>query len=77
MERAMLGIALRDQIRNEEIRRTTGVSDIAQRDAQLTWQCGGGAGHISRRMDGRWGHKVLEWQPRTGKNSWSTPNEVD
>ncbi|CAH2232592.1 jg10153 [Pararge aegeria aegeria] len=25
--------------------------------------------HIARRADGRWGPKVLEWQPRIGKRS--------
>ncbi|CAH2210916.1 jg7571 [Pararge aegeria aegeria] len=38
MERAMLGVSLRDQIRNEEIRRRTRVTDIAQRVAKLKWQ---------------------------------------
>ncbi|CAH2254211.1 jg14379 [Pararge aegeria aegeria] len=66
MERAMLGVSLRDQIKNEEIRRRTGVTDIAQRVAKLKWQC---AGHIARRTDGLWGLKVLEWRPRTGKRS--------
>ncbi|CAH2235249.1 jg191, partial [Pararge aegeria aegeria] len=33
MERAMLGVSLRDQIRNEEIRRRTSDTDIAQRVA--------------------------------------------
>ncbi|CAH2217048.1 jg26090 [Pararge aegeria aegeria] len=64
MERAMLGVSLRDQIRNEEIRRRTRVTDIAQRVAKLKWQW---AGHIARRTDGRSGPKVLEWRPRTGK----------
>ncbi|CAH2259291.1 jg10036 [Pararge aegeria aegeria] len=50
MERAMLGISLRDQIRNEEIRRRTRVNDIAQRVAKLKWKW---AGHIARRTDGR------------------------
>ncbi|CAH2242842.1 jg26477 [Pararge aegeria aegeria] len=62
MERAMLGVSIRDQIRNVEIRRRTRVTDIAQRVAKLKWQW---AGHIVRRNDGRWGPKVLEWQPRT------------
>ncbi|CAH2249803.1 jg6087 [Pararge aegeria aegeria] len=66
MERAMLGVSLRDRIRNVEIRRRTRVTDIAQRVANLKWQW---AGHIVRRKDGRWGPKVLEWQPRTGKRS--------
>ncbi|CAH2232993.1 jg19868 [Pararge aegeria aegeria] len=63
MERAMLGVSLPDQIRNEEIRRRTKVTDIAQRVAMLRWQW---AEHIARRTDGRWGSKVLNWQPRTG-----------
>ncbi|CAH2235186.1 jg16174 [Pararge aegeria aegeria] len=62
MERAMLGVSLRDQITNEEIRRRTRVTDIAQRVAKLKWKW---AGHIARRTDGRWGSKVLEWRPRT------------
>ncbi|CAH2259080.1 jg17259 [Pararge aegeria aegeria] len=71
MERAMLGVSLR-QIRNEEIRRRTRVTDIlvAQRVAKLKWKW---AGHIARRTDGRWGSKVLEWRPRTGKRSVGRP----
>ncbi|CAH2266632.1 jg19819 [Pararge aegeria aegeria] len=70
MERAMLGVSLRDRIRNVEIRRRTKVTDIAQGVAKLKWQW---AGHIVRRKDGRWGPKVLEWQPRTGKRSVGRP----
>ncbi|CAH2239297.1 jg6872 [Pararge aegeria aegeria] len=66
----MLGVSLRDQIRNEEIRRRTRATDIAQRDAKLKWQW---AGHIARRTDGRWCLKVLEWRPRTGKRSVGRP----
>ncbi|CAH2246975.1 jg10283 [Pararge aegeria aegeria] len=61
MERAMLGVSLRDKIRNVEIRRRTRVTDVARRVAKLKLQW---AGHIVRRKDGRWGPKVLEWQPR-------------
>ncbi|CAH2235947.1 jg24492 [Pararge aegeria aegeria] len=73
MERTMLGVSLRDQIRNLEIRRRTRVIDIALlrlRVAKLKWQW---AGHIVRRKVGRWGPKVLEWQPRTGKRNVSRP----
>ncbi|CAH2246697.1 jg3536 [Pararge aegeria aegeria] len=69
-ERVMLGIYLRDQIRNEEIRRRTRVTDIAQRVAKLKWQW---AGLIARRTNERWGSKVLESQPRTGNCSVGRP----
>ncbi|CAH2229998.1 jg20210 [Pararge aegeria aegeria] len=69
MEIAMLAM-LRDQISNEEIRRRTRVTDIAQRVAKLKWQW---AEHIARRTDGRWGLKVLEWRLRTGKRSVGRP----
>ncbi|CAH2232920.1 jg12423 [Pararge aegeria aegeria] len=68
VERVILGVSLRDQIRNEEILRRTRVTEIAQRVAKLKWQW---AGHIARRTDGRWGLKVLEWRPRTGKRRWT------
>ncbi|CAH2259111.1 jg9970 [Pararge aegeria aegeria] len=57
MERAMLGVSLRDQIRNEEIRRRTRVTDIAQRVAKLKW---------------KW-DPMLEWRPRTGKRIVGRP----
>ncbi|CAH2234458.1 jg17760 [Pararge aegeria aegeria] len=55
MERAMLGVPLCDQIRNEEIRRRTTVTDIAQRVAKLKWHW---AGHIARRTERRWASKM-------------------
>ncbi|CAH2210394.1 jg4427 [Pararge aegeria aegeria] len=70
LERAMLGVYLHDQIRNEEIRRRTRVTDITQRVAKLKWQW---AGHIALKTDGRWVLKVLEWRPRTGKRSVGQP----
>ncbi|CAG9136621.1 unnamed protein product [Plutella xylostella] len=54
MERAMLGVSLRDRIRNEEIRRRTKVTDIAKRISTLKWQW---AGHVARRADDRWSRK--------------------
>ncbi|CAH2207927.1 jg26627, partial [Pararge aegeria aegeria] len=69
-ERAMLEVSLRDEIRYEEIRRRTRVTDIAQRVAKLKWKW---AGHVARRTDRRWGSKVLEWRPRAGKRSVGRP----
>ncbi|CAH2226669.1 jg22139, partial [Pararge aegeria aegeria] len=51
MERAMLGVSLRDRIRNDEIRRRTKVTDTAQRISKLKWQL---AGRVRRRTDGSW-----------------------
>ncbi|CAH2235140.1 jg16131 [Pararge aegeria aegeria] len=70
MERALLKVSLRDQVRNEEIRRRTRVTDIAQRVAKMKWTW---AGHIARRIDRRWGSKALEWRTRTGKRSVGRP----
>ncbi|KAI8430300.1 hypothetical protein MSG28_000610 [Choristoneura fumiferana] len=66
MERAMLGISLRDRFRNTEIRRRTRLTDIARVITQRKWKW---AGHICRRSDGRWGKAVMEWRPRTGRRN--------
>jgi hypothetical protein len=62
----MLGISLRDRIRNQVIRQRTKVTDMAHRISMLKWQW---ADHISRRTANRWGKRVLEWRPRLGKRS--------
>lgn len=45
MERAILGITLRGQIRNKIIRERTGVKDVVEEAAALKWRR---AGHIAR-----------------------------
>ncbi|CAH2269526.1 jg19074 [Pararge aegeria aegeria] len=72
MQRAMLGVSLRNRIRNEEIRRKPKVTVTAQQVANLKWQW---EGHIARRTDGHWGLKVQEWRPRTGKRHQLSPWE--
>ncbi|CAH2263633.1 jg10924 [Pararge aegeria aegeria] len=64
MERAMLGVPLRDQIRNEEIRRRTKVTDIGKRVSKAEVAIGGA--HSS---ENRW---TLEFQGV----GVSTPNQV-
>ena len=66
----MLGVSLRDMIRNTVIRNRTGVTDIAQSVGTLKWRW---PGHIARRTDDRWGRKVLEWWPRAGRRSVGRP----
>jgi hypothetical protein len=69
MERAMLGVSLRDRIRNQVIRQRTKVTD-STRISMLKWQW---ADQISRRTYHRWGKRVLEWRPRRGKRSVGRP----
>jgi hypothetical protein len=59
----MLGVSLRDRIRNVVIGQRTKVTDIAHHIRTLKW-----AGYISRRTD-CWGTRVLEWRPPLGKRS--------
>ncbi|CAH2250051.1 jg12869 [Pararge aegeria aegeria] len=65
LERAMLGVSLRDQIRNGEIRRRTGLN-IAQRVAKLKcqssadqWTFGSQGGTTADRKTLRWSR----WEP--------------
>jgi hypothetical protein len=66
----MLGVSLRDRIRNQVIRQRTKVTDIAHRISILKWQW---ASHINRRTDNRWGKRVLKWRARLGKRSVGRP----
>ena len=56
MERAILGILLRERIRNQNIRRRTGVTDVIERTAKLKWQW---VGHIGRQDRERWTIKII------------------
>lgn len=61
MERAMLGISLRDRVTNETIRQRTGVTDAIERITSLKWNW---SGHVARFSDGRWTKRIVEWRPR-------------
>jgi len=62
MERAMLGISLRDKMTNEWIRQQTKVTDVMVRIASLKWNW---AGHIARMTDDRWTKTIMQWRPPT------------
>ena len=64
MKRAILGILLRKRIRNENIRRRTGVTDVIERIAKLKWQW---VGHIERQDREIWTIKIIMWRPRDTK----------
>lgn len=70
MERAMLGISLRDRIRNEVIREKTKVTDVVHRFATLKWRW---AGHVARSHADRWSLRLLNWRPRTTNRSTGRP----
>lgn len=70
MERAILGITLRDWIRNTESRNRIKVIDITTRIAKSKWQWGG---HIARQNPDRWTSKLVHWRPRMSKRSVGRP----
>ena len=69
MERAILGITLRDQIRNKIIRERTGVKDVVEA-AALKWRW---AGHIARSPKDKWIVRILSWRPRLTQRSAGRP----
>lgn len=64
MERMILRVSLRDKIRNEDIRRTTGLKDAIDIAEGLKWQWGG---HVARMQSTKWTYRATMWDPRTGK----------
>ena len=72
MERAMLGITLRDKKRTTWIREQTKVRDIIEIIKEQKWRW---AGHIARREDDRWTKRLVEWIPRGHKRSRKRPDK--
>lgn len=70
MERALLGIRLKDKIRNSDIRKNTQFEDIVSRIARNKWNW---AGHIARLTDGRWTKEILNWRPYIGRRKQGRP----
>lgn len=69
MERAMLGISLRDRQTNENIRAKTRVSDAVEQAARSKWRW---AGHVARN-DVKWTKIIMQWRPRLTKRSVGRP----
>lgn len=66
IERKLLGIKLKDKIKNVEIRKKTKLKDVVATTNILKWSW---AGHIARIKDERWAKITTEWIPRDGKRS--------
>ena len=71
MERAMLGITLRDRKRSTWIREKTKVKDIVQVVKQQKWRW---AGHVARMNDNRWTKRITDWHPYNEKRSRKRPD---
>jgi len=69
MEICMLGITKRDRKTNEWIRAK--VEHIIKTAKKMKWIW---AGHIARRIDGRWTTNILHWIPREKKRPRRRPN---
>ena len=61
MERIMVGVTKRDKVKNIDLREKTKVRDIIHEIKTKKWRW---AGHLARRQDSRWTHRVTEWTPR-------------
>ena len=72
MERAMLGLSLRDRVRNEQVRRLSKVEDVIERIAKAKWQW---AGHVARGDQEKWTTKLMQWRPRTSRRSAGRPQK--
>lgn len=72
MERAILGILMRNRKRNEWIRHKTGMTDVIHRVKSTKWHWGG---HIARIEDERWTKRVLDWEPYQHKRPVERPPE--
>ena len=66
MERILIGVTRRDRVRNQDLRNKTKVKDIIQEIKSKKWRW---AGHLARRKDDRWTHKLTDWTPRAHTRS--------
>ncbi|CAG9839094.1 unnamed protein product [Diabrotica balteata] len=72
MERDMLGISLRDRIRNIDIRERTKITDVAERIARLKWQW---VRHVSRDNHEKWTQRLTSWRPRENRRGVGRPQK--
>ena len=70
MERKLLGVTLRDRIRNEELRNRSGLVNAATEARKTKWRWGG---HIMRMNQETWTYATTVWDQRRGKRRRGRP----
>jgi hypothetical protein len=70
MERKVLEINLKDRMRNEELRRRSGIEDAAKAARRLKWRWGG---HVVRMDQERWAYATTVWDPGTVRRHRGRP----
>ena len=74
LERKITHVTLRDRVRCEDLRRSTGKRDAFNLAERLKWKC---SGHVARMDNNRWKHKLTMWDPREGwMNVGATTDEM-
>ena len=66
MERKITHVTLRDRVRCEDLRRSTGMRDASILAERLKWKW---SGHVARMDNNRWTHKLTVWDPREGRRN--------
>ncbi|VDM29495.1 unnamed protein product [Toxocara canis] len=70
MERQMCGVTRNDRIKNDDLRRMTGVKDVVT-EMYRSKRCW--AGHVARMSDNRWIYRLTKWIPRETKGPLGRP----
>lgn len=70
----MLGLSLRDKIRNTAKRRRTKVRDIVEKVAKMKWRW---AGHIARYEDNRWTRNNPKLEAKKGNKKHAKTSKKD
>jgi hypothetical protein len=70
VERSLLGVKIKDKLKNTCIRKMTNIVDAAEMFCRLKWRW---AGHTARTNDDRWSEKILHWYPRGAERPRGRP----
>jgi hypothetical protein len=57
---------LKDRMRNEELKRRSGIEDAAKAARRGKWRWGG---HVARLDQERWAYATTVWDPRIGRRN--------